>query len=90
MARNRKPLPTLEHIAVSGVAAEGNAIARVEGHPVIFIPFGAPGDIVTVKLDRKKGSWAQGHIVALEQPSERAVLRAFRNMRRLSLAAPAL
>lgn len=70
MARNRKPLPTLEHIAVSGVAAEGNAIVRVEGHPVIFIPFGAPGDIVTVKLDRKKGSWAQGHIVALEQPSE--------------------
>lgn len=70
MSRKRKPLPLIEGVSITGVAAEGKAIARIEGMPVIFIPFGAPGDIATIQLDKKKNSWAEGHIVALEKPSE--------------------
>jgi len=72
MSRKRKPLPILEGVNISDVAAEGKAIARIEGEGdgmVVFIPFGAPGDIATVKIDKKKSHWAEGHIIKLETPS---------------------
>ncbi|MDE7142758.1 MAG: 23S rRNA (uracil-5-)-methyltransferase RumA, partial [Muribaculaceae bacterium] len=50
MARKRKELPLLEGVEITGVAAEGNAIARVDDL-VVFIPYGAPGDVADVKLD---------------------------------------
>ena len=37
---------------------------------VVFVPFGAPGDVVDVKLDKKKRSYAEGHIVNLTKPSD--------------------
>lgn len=36
---------------------------------VVFIPYGAPGDIADVKIDRKKHSFAEGHIECLVKPS---------------------
>ena len=36
---------------------------------VVFIPFGAPGDIADIKIDRKKRSYAEGHIENLSKPS---------------------
>lgn len=69
MARKRKELPVVEGVEITGVAAEGNAIARVDDY-VIFIPFGAPGDVADVKIDRKKRNYAEGHIVSLIKPSE--------------------
>lgn len=68
MARKRKELPTLTNIEITDVAAEGNSIARVDGK-VVFVPFGAPGDIVDVKIDKKKHSYCQGHIERFEKPS---------------------
>lgn len=68
MARKRKELPLLEGVEITGVAAEGNAIARVNDM-VVFIPYGAPGDVADVKLDRKKHSYAEGHIERLIKPS---------------------
>ncbi len=68
MSRKRKELPTLEHFEITDVAAEGNALGRW-GEMVVFIPYGAPGDVATVKLTRKKHSYAEGRIECLEQPS---------------------
>lgn len=68
MARKRKELPTLENVEIVDVAAEGNSIAKIDGM-VVFIPYGAPGDKADVKLDRKKHSYAEGHIVKLNTPS---------------------
>lgn len=68
MARKRKELPLLENITVSDVAAEGQSLARVDDF-VVFIPFGVPGDVVDVKLDRKKRNYAEGHITKLITPS---------------------
>lgn len=58
----------LENVEIVDVAAEGNALARVDDM-VVFIPFGAPGDVVDVKLDKKKKSYAEGHIVAMKSHS---------------------
>ncbi|MDE7160057.1 MAG: 23S rRNA (uracil(1939)-C(5))-methyltransferase RlmD [Muribaculaceae bacterium] len=76
MSRKKKPLPLLEGVKISGIAAEGKALARVrlrpedEGEIVVFIPFGAPGDVADVQIDRKKRSFAEGHILRLVSPSE--------------------
>lgn len=69
MGRKRKPLPVIEGLEITDVAAEGKSLARHDDM-VIFIPFGAPGDIANVKLDKKKKSYAEGHIVELTRPSE--------------------
>ena len=68
MSRKRKELPILPEIEITGVAAEGKSIARFNDM-VIFIPFGAPGDIADIKIDRKKHSYAEGHIERLITPS---------------------
>ena len=75
MARKKRPLPLLEGIEITGLAAEGKALAKVRLRPedespiVIFIPYGAPGDIVDIQLDKKKHSYAEAHIVKMVQPS---------------------
>ncbi len=68
MSRKRKELPILENIEITDVAAEGNALAKVDGM-VVFIPYGAPGDIADIKLLKKKKSYAEGRIAQLCRPS---------------------
>lgn len=68
MTRTRKQLPILEEVTITDVAAEGKSIARVNDM-VVFIPYGAPGDVVNVKLDKKKKNFAEGHIDRLISPS---------------------
>ena len=64
----KRPLPLLENIEIIDIAAEGNAIARVD-NKVIFVPQGIPGDIVDVQVTRKKSSYMEGFIVTLKKPS---------------------
>ena len=52
----------LEQIEITGVAAEGKALARVNDL-VVFVPFAAPGDIVDLQVTRKKHSYAEARIV---------------------------
>ena len=69
MSRKRKNLPVVEGLEITKVAAEGKSIARWNDL-VVFIPFGAPGDVADVKIARKKHSFCEGHIVNLVKPSE--------------------
>lgn len=75
MARKQKVLPLLENVEITALAAEGKALARVKMRPedesaiVVFIPYGAPGDIADIKIDRKKHSFAEGHIERMVTPS---------------------
>jgi len=68
MARDKKPLPVWEKVTISGVAAEGKAIARVN-EQVVFVPYVAPGDVVDIQLTRKKNSYAEGKAVFFHQYS---------------------
>ena len=68
MGRKRKELPVVENVEITGVAAEGKSIARVDDM-VVFIPYGAPGDVVNIKLDKKKRNYAEAHIVDMVKPS---------------------
>lgn len=69
MSRKRKNLPVIEGVEISGVAAEGKSIAKIDDM-VVFVPFGAPGDIVDLKLDKKKKSYGEGHILRIVKPSD--------------------
>ena len=69
----KKILPEYENVTISAVAAEGKSIARIDDM-VVFIPYGAPGDIVNVKLDKKKKNYGEGHITKIISPSSLRVL----------------
>lgn len=69
MARKRKPYPLIEGVEISGIAAEGNAIARVDD-VVVFVPYGAPGDVVDIQVTKKRKSYAEGRIERLVKPAE--------------------
>ena len=72
MARKKKELPLLEQIEITGVAAEGKALARVNDM-VVFVPYVVPGDVVDLQVRRKKHSYAEAEAVKFHAySSERA------------------
>ena len=76
MGRKRKEKPELNNIIISGIAAEGKSLSKIklketdENPMVVFIPYGAPGDLVNIKIDRIKHSFAEGHITEIIKPSD--------------------
>ncbi|MBR1573321.1 MAG: 23S rRNA (uracil(1939)-C(5))-methyltransferase RlmD [Bacteroidales bacterium] len=58
----------LEHVLIESVAAEGKALAHVDG-TVLFVPFAVPGDIVDVRVYKKKKNYMEGLVARMVQPS---------------------
>ena len=67
MGRKKQDI-VLENIEIESVAAEGKAIARVDG-AVLFVQFAVPGDIVDVKVTKKKKNYMEGFILRMVRPS---------------------
>jgi len=67
--KKKKTLPMLENVEIIDIAAEGNSLARA-GEMVVFIPFGAPGDIVDIQLVKKRRNYAEGRIVNFRKYSD--------------------
>lgn len=68
MARKNKVLPILEGIRIEALAAEGKALAHIDG-VVLFVPFAAPGDICDIQVTKKKSSFMEGKILRIVEPS---------------------
>ena len=51
----------LENVLVEDYAAEGKALAKVEGK-VIFIEGAVPGDVVDLRLGKNKKDWAEARV----------------------------
>ncbi len=68
MTRKKKPLPLLRDIEITGYAAEGKALARVDDI-VVFVPYAVPGDVVDLQVRRKKHSFMEAEIVSINKPS---------------------
>ena len=60
----------LENVLIENVAAEGKALAHVDG-AVLFVPFAVPGDVVNVRVTKKKKNYLEGFITDIVKPSER-------------------
>lgn len=57
---------TLEQVPVTGYAAEGKSLAKVDGK-VIFIEGAVPGDVADVFVTKNKKDWAEGRAVRIHQ-----------------------
>ena len=68
----RKRLPVFEQVTIEDVAAEGKSIARVEGQ-VIFVTKALPGDVVDLKVTRKKKSYLEAIPLKFHQYSDKRV-----------------
>ncbi|HOZ19995.1 MAG TPA: 23S rRNA (uracil(1939)-C(5))-methyltransferase RlmD [Bacteroidales bacterium] len=58
----------LKNICIESVAAEGNALAHVNGK-ALFVPLCVPGDIVNVQVTHKKKNYMEGYMLELVTPS---------------------
>ncbi|MBQ7749854.1 MAG: 23S rRNA (uracil(1939)-C(5))-methyltransferase RlmD [Bacteroidales bacterium] len=58
----------LENVTIESVAAEGKAVAHVDGQ-VLFVEFAVPGDVVDVKVFKKKKNYMEGFVLNLVSPS---------------------
>lgn len=68
MARKKKELPLLEKVAITDVAAEGKALAKVNDL-VVFVPYVVPGDVVDLQVKRKKNKYAEAEAVHFHEYS---------------------
>lgn len=66
--RKKKEPVILQNIEIESIAAEGNALAHVEGK-VLFVPWCIPGDIVDVRVTKKKSAYMEGVMQRIVTPS---------------------
>ncbi|MBC7866509.1 MAG: 23S rRNA (uracil(1939)-C(5))-methyltransferase RlmD [Gloeobacteraceae cyanobacterium ES-bin-316] len=67
MRKNNKKI-ILEDVAVTDYAAEGKALAKIEGK-VIFIAGAVPGDVADIMLTKNKKDWAEGRVLKIKEYS---------------------
>ena len=70
--RKKNKNQVLEDIAVTGYAAEGRALARLDGK-VIFISGAVPGDVADILLTKNKKDWAEGRALRIKEFSKERV-----------------
>ncbi|MBO6209483.1 MAG: class I SAM-dependent RNA methyltransferase [Schwartzia sp.] len=61
----------LEDLTIESVAAEGKAIAHAPDGMVVFVEFAVPGDVVDVRVTRKKKAFLEGRIIKIKKESDR-------------------
>ena len=64
----KKNLPIYEQVEITGVAAEGKALVRINDI-VTFVPNCVPGDIVDLQITKKKHSFMEAKVLRLVTPS---------------------
>ncbi len=60
----------LEDLVIERIAAEGKALTHTSEGMVVFVEFAVPGDVVDVRIIKKKKAYMEGRIIALKKPSE--------------------
>ncbi len=64
----KKQLPILRGVTITDIGSEGNAIAKVD-EMVLFVPGMIPGDVVDVRVTKKKKRYMEGVAMAVTSPS---------------------
>lgn len=70
MARKKKQLPVYQEIEIQDVAAEGKSLVRINDL-VVFVPYVVPGDIVDLKVTRKKNHYAEAVAIKFHKYSDK-------------------
>ena len=69
MSRKRKEPIVAEGVRIEKMAAEGKCIGHLADERVVFVPFVAPGDVVDLRLSRRRRSYAEGTVSAIREYS---------------------
>ncbi len=64
----KKQLPILRGVTITDIGSEGNAIAKVDDM-VLFVPGMIPGDVVDVRVTKKKKRYMEGVALEVISPS---------------------
>ena len=64
----RKGDRIIENVVISAIGAEGNAIGRKENQ-VVFVPMLVPGDVVDVRVRKKRKNYIEGSVVRFREYS---------------------
>lgn len=67
--RKRKPYPQFENVHITGIAAEGKAIARIEDK-VVFIPHVVPGDVVDLQVVKSRKGFYEARAIHFHEYSK--------------------
>lgn len=68
MSKKKKEKEVVCDVLIENIAAEGKAIGKIDGR-VVFVSNGVPGDVVDVRIDKKREKYIEGTIVAITKPS---------------------
>lgn len=68
----RKSYPILEQVTIEAVAAEGKSVAHVNDMAV-FVPFAVPGDIVDLRIKKKRKNYAEAEVIRFIQYSDQRI-----------------
>ena len=68
MGRRKKNI-VLEKIKLTGAGSLGKVIAKSSGEKIIFTKNGVPGDIVDIRVKRKRKSYIEGDIIKIHKHS---------------------
>ena len=69
MSRKKKELPVYREVEIQDVAAEGKALVRIDDM-VVFVPYVVPGDVVDLRVTRKKHHYAEAICTHIHKKSE--------------------
>jgi len=61
-------MPLLEKVRMTDIGAEGNAIARIDNQ-VVFVPMLIPGDVVDIRVRKKRRKYLEGSVVRFHEYS---------------------
>lgn len=64
----RTPLPVFENIEILDAGSEGKAVARIDNY-VIFVPYVVPGDIIDIRVVKRKKRYLEGKAIKLHKAS---------------------
>lgn len=70
--KRRQPLPLIEKTEILDIGSEGVAIAKYDGM-VVFVKNAIPGDIVDIKVTKKKKNYLEGKAVKFYERSKKAI-----------------
>lgn len=71
MSRKKLKNLVLENLEVIDAGAKGKAVARTEEGRVVFLKNAVPGDVVDVKIFKKRKGFLEGEAIAFHSLSER-------------------
>ena len=71
MSRKKQNI-ILNNVEITDIAAEGKAIAKVDGK-VVFVPYAIPESIVDVQIVRKQRNFMEGKIINVVKQSDKFV-----------------